>query len=151
MANSRSPSTNPPEWVVDFCKDYSQFLFGAGKWTLIAGIILGIALAIATVVLLLRKKDGAAENVRAANAVGATAVLDAVKGFLQALSSAPTWLALFGGGVLLLWMAGTAVPEICKPPAPSPSTKANQESQPGRTPGSTPDSAGNDVDANRAD
>lgn len=110
-------TTPPPAWANDFCRDYAPFLFSAGKWTLIAGILLGIALGIATIILLLRKKEGAADGIKAMNAATPVAMLDAVKGFLQALSSAPTWLALFGGGVLLLWLAGNAIPEICKPQA----------------------------------
>ena len=103
--------------VENFCESYIWFLFNAGKWTLIAGIVLGVALGIATIVLLLRKKDGAAQRAAVANAATPTAILEAAKAFLQALSSAPTWLALFGGGVLLLWLAGSMRPSVCPCPA----------------------------------
>jgi hypothetical protein len=36
-----------------------------------------------------------------------------MKGFLQAPSADPTWLALFGAGILLLWLAGSGAPEHC--------------------------------------
>ena len=116
MLTGNTATWVPPEWARDFCKDYTLFLFGAGKWTLIAGVLLGIALAITTTILLLRKSSST-EQVGAA--VTGTAILDAVRAFLQALSSAPTWLALFGAGVLMLWLAGYTRPEICPgPPQP---------------------------------
>ena len=110
----------PPEWARDFCKDYTLFLFSAGKWTIIAGIVLGAALALATILLLLRKPAGATEELPGAAAVGPGAILEAAKAFLQALSSAPPWLALFGAGILLLWLAGNTAPEACKAPPPPP-------------------------------
>lgn len=110
-----NPVVPPAAWIADFCSDYTPFLFSAGKLALIAGIILGIALALAAIVAELRKKPAGASG----NLVAPPAVLDAVKGFIQALSSAPTWLALFGGGILLLWLAGNSVPDICKPPEPA--------------------------------
>ena len=113
------PSADTPLWLADFCRDYPLFLFGAGKWMLVLGIVLGVALAVVTLILLLRKKDGAGDSLRAAGAASPTAILDAIKGFLQALSSAPTWLALFGGGILLIWMAGSVTPEQCQAPAPA--------------------------------
>lgn len=108
------PVAPPAPWIADFCNAYTPFLFSAGKLTLFAGIVLGIALAIAAIIVALRKKPaGGGANLAPA---APSAVLDAVKGFLQALSGAPTWLALFGGGILLLWLAGNSVPDICKPP-----------------------------------
>lgn len=104
-----------------FCKDYIGFLFWAGQWTLGASILLGIALAAATVVMTLRKPVAVAAP---RGGPAPVAALDAIKGFIQALSSAPTWLALFGGGLLLLWMAGHMMPEIC-PAAKSEQTKGS--------------------------
>jgi hypothetical protein len=118
---SNSVAATAP-WVADFCQDYTPFLLTAGKLTLIAGIILGIALACAAILAEFRKKQGGAGNLVAPGA----SVLDAVKGFIQALSSAPTWLALFGGGILLLWLAGNSVPEICKPTPPAQTQPAPQ-------------------------
>ena len=113
---------SPAPWIADFCSDYTPFLFSAGKLALIAGIGLGILLALvaiaALVAELLKKKPAGGAGALVAPAAPAS-VLDAVKGFLQALSSLPTWLALFGGGILLLWLAGSSVPDICKPPVPA--------------------------------
>lgn len=115
----------PPEWATDYCKDYTLFLFSAGKWTLIAGVLLGVALAAATIYLLVRKAPPAEGGALPAGAVSPTGILEAAKAFLQALSSAPTWLALFGCGVLLLWLSSIAAPEACKaPPASAPAAKA---------------------------
>jgi hypothetical protein len=138
-----------PEWAIDFCRDYTLFLFGAGKWTLIAGILLGVALAVTTIVLLLMPKKEGAPGAR--TAVAAPAVLDAIKGFLQALSSAPTWLALFGGGVLLLWMAGNAIPErcVCQAGQPGCAQQAGRPDPAGsRTPGGAGETANRSGNAN---
>ena len=129
----------PPEWARDFCKDYTLFLFNAGKWTLMAGILLGILLAVATVYLLVRKSPAVEEI---AEAVPATGVLDAARVFLQALSSAPTWLALVGVGVLLLWLSGYTKPEACNAP-PQPCAQGcpppqRSPAQPSRTPSPPP-------------
>lgn len=125
----------PPAWIAGFCNDYTPFLFSAGKLTLIAGILLGIALAAAAIIVSLRKKPaGGGANLAPPSP---SAVLDAVKGFIQALSSMPTWLALFGGGILLLWLAGNSVPDICKPPerqAPQTQTAPQQGRQAGAQP-----------------
>ncbi|PSJ40459.1 hypothetical protein [Allosphingosinicella deserti] len=99
--------------VGKFCDGYSDFLFNAGKWTLILSILLGILLAAAAVVSAWRQPAPAVLPRGAAP--GPTAILDAIKSFIQALSTAPTWLALFGGGLLLLWMAATVVPQTCQP------------------------------------
>ncbi|HEY5723345.1 MAG TPA: hypothetical protein VIT45_13585 [Allosphingosinicella sp.] len=118
MINTTLPAPPPPEWVAAFCKDYTLFLFDWGRGILIVAVLLGAALAIAAVIVELRKKpaeSGGNAELRAPPAP--TAILDSLKAFIQALSSLPTWLALFGGGVLLLWMAGNVIPEICKPPA----------------------------------
>ncbi|HEX8222514.1 MAG TPA: hypothetical protein VF605_01710 [Allosphingosinicella sp.] len=120
-------TTVAPAWIAEFCNDYTPFLFSAGKLTLIAGIILGILLALVAVAALiaeLRKKPAPGGAGKLVAPASASSVLDAVKGFIQALSSMPTWLALFGGGILLLWLAGNSVPDICKPPvAPAPQTQ----------------------------
>ena len=125
----------PPAWIADFCNDYTPFLFSVGKVALIAGILLGVAIALVAIAALiaeLRKKPpagGGGDRLVAPPAP--TAVLDAVKGFIQALSSLPTWLALFGGGILLLWLAGNSVPDICKPPVPpAPQTQTTPQGQP---------------------
>ncbi|HYW14681.1 MAG TPA: hypothetical protein VE891_00815 [Allosphingosinicella sp.] len=125
----------PAPWIAEFCNDYTPLLFSVGKWTLIAGVILGIALALAAIVAQLRK-DAAGGAGNFAPASPAT-VLDAIKGFILALSSAPTWLALFGGGILLLWLAGNSVPDICEPPtrqAPQTQTAPQAQGQGGATP-----------------
>ena len=135
-------TATPAPWIADFCNDYTPFLFGMGKLTLFVGLVLGVALALAAIVAEFRKKSGGAGNLAAPAAGG---VLDAAKGFLQALSSAPTWLALFGGGILLLWLAGNSVPDICKPATPqAPQTRTGPQTpgQSGGTASPTGNSAG---------
>lgn len=128
MANTLA-TTPPPEWVASFCEEYVWFLFDTGRWTVRAGIVLGILLAVSVIVAAFRKPPPGADGVRATVAMP---TLDAIKGFLQALTSAPTWLALFGGGILLLWLAGAAMPDICKPAATdrtAPRTERSQQPQ----------------------
>ena len=112
MNASSTAVAQKPAWIVQFCAEYTPFLFSAGKWMIVAGIVLGIVLAVANVYIALRPPAAGRDNRE--GVVPPTAVLDAIRGFIQALTSAPTWFALFGGGVLLLWMAGNAVPDICK-------------------------------------
>jgi hypothetical protein len=100
----------------NWCSSYFYFLLWAGGGAIILGILLGVALAIASIVLLMRKAPPAVEIVGPPAPANVTAVLDAMKSFLQALSAAPTWLALFGGGVLLVWLAGDAAPQQCACP-----------------------------------
>lgn len=112
MANM-SNAAALPEWAGDFCENYAWTLFDLGKWTLIAGIVLGVVLAIVRIVIEYRESK-AKTQANLAQAVAPIPLLDAVKAFLQALASAPTWLALFGGGILLLWLASIR-PEVCVP------------------------------------
>jgi hypothetical protein len=114
--NTLNAASPMPQWAADFCKDYTLFLFNWGKGILIVGVLLGVALAVTAVIVALRKRAGDSEDHARFAAPAANVVLDSLKAFIQALSSLPTWLALFGGGVLLLWMAGNVIPEICKPP-----------------------------------
>lgn len=42
-------------------------------------------------------------------------LVDAIVALVDSLAKAPTWIAMFGGAVLLLWMAGSNVPSFCAP------------------------------------
>lgn len=126
MNSSSLAAEQKPAWMLQFCGEYTPFLFSAGKWMIVAGIVLGIVLALANVYIALRPPAGGSANRE--GVVPPTAVLDAIRAFIQALTSAPTWFALFGGGVLLLWMAGNAVPEICKISADNSSGRTRSES-----------------------
>lgn len=107
-------TANASQCASELCAEYAGFLFVAGKITMFVGIALGVSLAVAAVVVAFRKQPAAADGAEVGFAAP-TAVLDSIKGFIQAIASAPTWLALFAGGVLLLWMAGSVRPEWCKP------------------------------------
>ncbi|MDB5691460.1 MAG: hypothetical protein JWO81_523 [Alphaproteobacteria bacterium] len=110
--------------VNSFCHDYVYFLFHAGRAAVIATIVLGILLAAAAVVLAVRKPPVVANANLATAIANPTPVIDSIRAFIQAIASAPTWLALFGGGLLLLWMAGYAAPDYCKAPPPPPQAPA---------------------------
>lgn len=100
-----------PAWVADFCDSYAPVAFNIGKWSMIAGLVLGAVLAIfaavTTVVMPSAAKTATANS-------GAGPVLTALKGLIEALSNAPPWIALFGGGLALFWIAGTVQPDMCK-------------------------------------
>jgi hypothetical protein len=117
------------KWIANYCRDYVLTLFDLGFYTLVAAAILGIAFAAAAVVVALRTPSVAPKGVAPATA---TPILDALKAFIQALASAPPWLALFGGGVLLLWMSGNTVPDYCRAPEPPP--RAPQSAPPSAPP-----------------
>ena len=92
------------------CDQYTPFLFQVGEVTIVAGLILGVALAAAAVIVALKPPPGqAAANLAAPPA----SVIDSIRAFIQAIASAPTWLALFGGGLLLVWMAANMSQGSC--------------------------------------
>jgi hypothetical protein len=134
-----------PTWANDLCDSYPVFLFYAGQWTLILAILLGTALAATGVVAALRNPAAAVPGQEGR----APEILDTIKDFVQAIAGAPTWLALFAGGILLLWMAINTVPEQCdreKRPAPEasnpPAQPQSSNSAADRIDGATNDSAG---------
>jgi hypothetical protein len=135
-------------WIIEFCQEYAPTLFSVGKWTILAGVALGIALAAAAVIASLRAPTAANQGVRNV-AAPPTAVLDALRAFIQAIASAPTWLALFGGGLLLLWMSGNTAPDFCRPPLP-PEPKSTQPAAAPPTPRTGPGAdKGTNLDAAR--
>ena len=100
------------------CDTLADFLIFAGQAAIVAGVLLGIALAVVTLILALRRPAPAPDGIVRQAAPSPTAVLDAIKGFLQALSAAPTWLALLGAGTLLLWLAGLQIDSCKTSPTP---------------------------------
>lgn len=116
-----------PEWLTDFCGDYASTMLGLGWWFLVAALVVGAAGAAVLVYRTAVPPVTGGGGDEAGGAAGLQAFADALKGLIEAFSKAPTWLAMLGGGVLLLWMAGNAVPQQCyalersaSAPAPAP-------------------------------
>jgi hypothetical protein len=100
-----APAGPDPSWAIPFCAKYTPFLFPAGKWMIGAGILLGITLAVADIFVKIRA-HGSARGGNRADAAAPTAVLDAIKGFIHALASAPNWFASSGAGCFCCgWLA----------------------------------------------
>lgn len=108
------------DWQASFCDRYALLLLAYGRWFLLAALLIGAAGAAVVVFRTLYppKPDagGKSGDDEAGGATALQTIIDAVKGLVDAFAKAPTWLAMFGGGVLLLWMAGDAVPSYCLAP-----------------------------------
>lgn len=107
---STNQVAEPAAWIADFCDSYAPFTFTMGKWMLITGCLLGVAMALVTLVTAMR----ALPKADMAGQASATGFVDSLKDLIDALGKAPPWIALFGGGAFLLWMAGTIQPVYCQ-------------------------------------
>jgi hypothetical protein len=117
---NREGIMTPMPWAQSFCHQYIYFLFYVGGAAVIVGILLGIALAAAAVIIAIRKPPVVSASTAVTEDIAnPTPVIDSIRAFIQAIAAAPTWLALFGGGLLLLWLAGFTTPDICKPVPPA--------------------------------
>lgn len=101
--------------TLTFCQDYvlsAGQITGLVWWFLIAALVLGLAFGI---VELIRKfQEPRSRSVRGVAPSTLKDLIDALKGFIEALSKAPAWIALFGIGLLLFWAAGNSIPDECK-------------------------------------
>ena len=100
-----------------WCDMYGDFLFTLGAALL---LVSAVAAAVETFIVTqtriqaARQAQSGAQSVRTMVADGIDPVkfLEALKGFLQALKDLPTWIALFGAGVALVFVAGVK-PGVC--------------------------------------
>lgn len=115
------PAANATAEVVShsgltFCREYVELagdLAGLAKIFLIAALVLGIAYGFVEVL----KRYQETPAVRAGVAPNTTAIkeiAEAIKGLVEALAKAPVWLALFGVGLMIFWVAGSAIPAMCE-------------------------------------
>jgi hypothetical protein len=96
-----------------FCHEYAKLaldLAGWAKYFLVAALVLGIVYGLVEVI----KRYQAAPPQPKAAPSALKDLIDSLKAFLEALSNAPAWLALFGVGLLLFWGVGAAVPDGCQ-------------------------------------
>lgn len=101
--------------MATFCQSYIGHALTLTQLSigfLLVSLVAAAAMAIAEVLAKFR----AAASVRAAADAQVKTVqtlIDALKGLVTALSSAPIWLALFAVGIVLFWVPGSAVAELC--------------------------------------
>lgn len=110
MANSETWGA----WQLEFCANYAPLLLSLGKWFVVAALIIGALLGAVRIINAYRQRENDPdEDVWARTPTPWQTIIAAIAGLVDSLTKAPTWLAMFGGGLLLLWMAGNAVPQFC--------------------------------------
>jgi hypothetical protein len=107
-------------WHDPFCSRYAILMFEYGRWFLLAALIIGTIGAVAVIVKLFSSKPEGDEtgggNMLQSSIAAFTALIDS-------LAKAPTWIAMVGAGLVLMWMSGHALPTFCE------GTQADSESQ----------------------
>lgn len=96
----------------ELCTSLLDIITGLAVVFLGAALVIGVVSAI---IALDRPKPGFG-SVRAADAQPIAPILEALKGLIEALGSAPAWFALFLAGIFLLWTAGEVYVDACKGP-----------------------------------
>jgi hypothetical protein len=141
--NGTAPAPVPPrpnpaatEWLAGFCNDYAPTLFDLGWWFVLAALIGGVLLAAVHVYRAATAPAPPPPGDEAGGAVGLPALAGALKELVEVFTKAPAWLALFGAGILLLWMAGNAAPDECLgraggQPAPKEESRPRPKQEPG--------------------
>lgn len=124
-----------------FCREYVELagdLASLGKVFLIAALVLGIAFGVVELLKSLQTRQNIVTD--AAGSSTLKDLIDALKGFIEALAKAPAWIAMFGIGLLLFWSAGASVPEKCETEMNKPYGMATPTGTPaqGQTPGAKP-------------
>lgn len=112
MNDAITNATTGAEWRADLCQRYAILLLEYGRWFLLAGLIIGTIGAAVLVIRSFTATDAGGDE-GGGGAPAITAIIEALKGLVEAFAKAPTWLALFGGGALLMWMAGSAISSSC--------------------------------------
>jgi|GEM_PF-4719152 len=116
-----------------FCQHYVRLagdLASLGRPFVIAALILGIAFGIAETMARFRAPAAPAQTARGLADSPLKDLIDALKGFLEALAKAPAWIAMMGVGVLLFWAAAATVPATCLPEMNKPSPGPDAPSAP---------------------
>ena len=95
--------------ATDFCSRYATLTLDYAGWFLLLALLIGLAGAVVGFINSLRTKTSpppAGANEAGGGALATT--IDAIRAMVEAFSKAPVWIAMLGGGILLLWMAGNA-------------------------------------------
>jgi hypothetical protein len=105
----------PTALNLQVCKDLAQtlvFLAEAFLWAALIVALLGAIADIAVKLWALLHKPASSDKANLVADPGA--FITALKGLIDSLANAPAWIAMFLGGVALIWAAGSLAPAICK-------------------------------------
>lgn len=109
--------------ITDFCTNHLGSLLAIGKWflwlSLAAAVFSQLVLWFATIREALAGKQGATINESVPASAGIDKILEAAKGLVEALTKAPTWLAMFLCGLALVWLSLSQLDGRCAPAAPA--------------------------------
>ena len=94
-----------------FCSNLIEYAF----WLAIAFLVASLLIGMFSAILAFRADKPKFGTTRTEAVPGITPLLEALKGIIEALGSAPAWFALFLAGIFLFWMAGEVYVESCKP------------------------------------
>ena len=109
--------------IAELCNRYAWLAYDVGR----VFLYLAIAFAVAETIAALWIKARTPPSGETKTLTPINAILDALKGVLEALKDLPAWIAMFLAGVALLWMAGQRIEKPCPsppPPATAPKTPA---------------------------
>lgn len=112
--------------LTEFCTDHLDGLLTIGKWflwlSLAVAVFSQLVLWFATIRKALAGQQGANINESVpvtADATGIDKILEAAQGLVEALSNAPTWLAMFLCGLALVWLSLSQLDGTCAAAAPA--------------------------------
>ena len=109
---------NNTAWIAQFCNGYAPLMVSLAKLFIYVGLVAGVIMAAAEVYKLYREARAIRPPVdgdQSKETLGTPAAGEVIKNLVGLLTGAKAWLALVILGVLLLWLAGNSIPEICKP------------------------------------
>jgi hypothetical protein len=91
-----------------FCSRYATLTLDYARWFLLLALLIGLAGAVIGFINSLRTPTPPVPGVNEAGGGPLTNTIDAIRNMVEAFSKAPVWVAMLGGGILLLWLAGSA-------------------------------------------
>lgn len=105
-------AAEPAAWIADYCNAYGDRLLEITVAFLGVALVLGVVSSVLGIAKEWSKTEPSDRQLT--RQIGdPTKFMDALKGLVEALAKAPAWFALFLGGALLLWMAGSFAGSVC--------------------------------------
>ena len=99
--------------TLTFCEDYVKAagdIADLAYWFIGAALLIGILHGFVEIV----KKYRTPPNAPRVQQAALKDLIDALKGLIEALASAPAWIALFAFGLVLFFAVGTSIPTKCE-------------------------------------